>query len=370
MADARSLRLEADGYSNVSVIHNDNYKLGEDALKQFTQELPHLATLNYWSPEYQAWWPLVQRYLTSSVSPELAEEWLLEFNAKVSTFTVPTSKNARIYAAIRSMYSHPDIEAFKDIYWQEICDFYQLIPRYIDNQKVIFGYLYSAENYIELITSLMNAPDNKYFAEALYLYRHCVLKANPTPKDLVQRLQQCADDWADRYSKEFCRVQSILPDTTGMYMWYTDEIKELVCRVWHTALDLSSSRKIIDVCDVMKMPVWLSESVTSYLNNLPCTFTLSMNSVSVFNALEYAFLPNASLSDPQMIYPFCIVRSYINSMFKTLGDFYWLCQSGELIPTLISCANVGYINSPENSKSPSVYLDDLRRRGFPMEGFQ
>lgn len=373
MSDVRRLNLEEATKREVSLVSIDKYKLGPDGLQTLENNLPLLMKQDYWSPEYQAWEPLIKTYLTSGVNSELAQEWLPRMSAKVRQLGPKRGTFSDIFGAVQYMNRVPSVEAFAGFSWQQVLEFVNTIPKYIDNQKIILDYLFSKANYSELISAVVaeagKCPYGDNFVEAIYLYRHCMLFENPTPSTIIEILRQQLAVWIDRFELVFESAASILPDRSGIYGWYTREVKSLIVKTWSTALDISQTRSIITRDDVMSMPIWLSEQMTNYLRWLPCVVTVPVDGQFAFDAIEYAFRPEANLADPNMIYAFCIPKDYVKSLFSTLSEFYWVVMEGKFVPYLISRVEAAYAMGKQGlDMTPDEYRLDLLRRGFPAEG--
>lgn len=366
MSDVRRLNLEEAPTRKVSLVSVDKYKLGPQGLQVLTDTLPKLMEYDYWSPEYQAWEPLVQTYLTSGSNPELAGVWLPRLSKKISRLGPPSGLFSEVFGSVLYMNKVQSTEAFVGYHWDKILQFVQNIPKYIDNQKIITDYIFSKANYTELEAAMVA---ENHFIEAIYLYRHCMFDTNPTPAETCAQLSEQLNAWVQRYSAVFESVASMIDNTSGVYAWYTREVKDLICNAWLSSMDLSYNRSIITRQDVAQFPIWLSEQLTAYLCKLPCVMTVPVDKQYTFDALEYAFDPEANLADPQMIYAFCIPRDYIKNLFITLSEFYWMVADGRLVPYLISRVEAAYSTGNQNvEKTPDEYRKELLSRGFPAEG--
>lgn len=366
MSDVRRLNLEEAPMRKVSLVSVDNYKLGPQGLQVLKDTLPKLMQCDYWSPEYQAWEPLVQTYLTSGSNPELAGEWLPRMSTKIRRLGPTDGLFSSMYSNVLYMNKVPSTEAFVDCHWEKILQFVQTIPKYIDNQKIITDYIFSKANYLELLAAMV--ADN-HLIEAIYLYRHCMFESNPAPVEIIAPLLEQINVWVQRYSAVFESVASMIDNTSGVYSWYTREVKDLVCNAWLSSTDLSYNRSIITRQDTERLPIWLSEQLTAYLRKLPCVMTVPADKQYTFDALEYAFQPDANLADPQMIYAFCIPRDYIKGLFITLSEFYWMVMEGRFTPYLISRVEAAYSSGNQSvEKTPDEYRKELLSRGFPAEG--
>lgn len=373
MSDIRRLSLDETKDKQIVALSVDRYKLGWQRVEELEKLLVQLDTYGYWSPEFQAWYPAVQTYLQSGVNPELAEKWAEKLANKATVIGPDEMPNSKLFSQVLAARRTTSCEIFEGYSWEAIVKFTEMLPKYIDNEKVLRNYLYNAGNYTELLTSLAHRgayqPYSPYLVEAVYLYRHCMLDENPAPASVVSELQQQLAGYTAQFAGAFENVIAFLGDSVEEYGWYTPKVKALIVNAWNNSLDLYGAKSVITANDVFDMPSWLSEQVNHYLLSLPCVMTSPVTQQFVFDALEYAFLPSATLADPKMIYAFCIPPDYLKSLIETLSSFYWDVKEGRLVPYMMARIEAQYTNSDRNGgMTPDEYRQSLASRGFPLEG--
>lgn len=373
MSDIRRLNLQERQAVSVSAVPMETYKLGEQRLSELETILPELEKLDYWCPDYQAWEPFLFEYLRSGINSKLATTWLPKFSAKIMELGPTRSRYHNIYAEVLRMNRVVSVEVFEDYSWEDIMEFVEWIPTYIDNRKTILRYLFDAGNFSTLYTNLLKTQEGELYSSnlihAVYLYRHCMFDSTPYPAHLVESMEQQLTSYVEDFEKTFTVVSAFCNAEKEVYQWYTPKVKRLISHAWLTASDLSSKRNIINQREVFSMPVWLSEQLTDYLNTLPCVYTVPVEGTFILDALDYALSPDASFDDVNMLYAFCIPKDYIKKFLDTLSMFYWDVKEGRFVSQLRAMVNAQYTSSTDPEvKTPEQYDHELLARGFPLEG--
>lgn len=372
MSDIRRLSLDMDRVTNVTAVPKERYILGDERANALEKALPEIEKLPYWGPEYQAWEPFVTAYLQSGVVPSLAAVWLPKFSSKIEELGPSRSKFHRIYSEIQRMYKVSSTECFEGYSWEEIEEFVDWIPTYIDNRRVIYKFLFDETRYMDLLNSMLKVKGKEEYSAnlpyAVYLYRHCMLEFMEYQREFLDGFQGQLDTYTDKFSKTFNVVAGFIGENSDVYRWYSPGVEKVIVNAWKTSLDTTAKRVVITNRDVFNMEVWLSEQLTDYVTSLPCTYTVQPDGVFVMDALEYALSKEASFDDPNMIYAFCIPKDYVKSFIDRLSEFYWDVKEGRFVAQLRAMVNAAYSKgTDENAKSPEQYDEELRSRGFPLD---
>ena len=372
MSDIRRLSLDMNNVSNVTAVPRERYVLGDERASAFEKALPEIEKLPYWGPEFQAWEPFVTAYLQSGVVPSLAAAWLPKFSSKIEELGPRKSKFHRIYSELQRMYKVSGTECFDGYKWEEIEEFVDWIPTYIDNRRVIYKFLFDETRYMDLLTSMLKLNGSDGYGNnlpyAVYLHRHCMLDFIEYPHDFTEGFQRQLDAYTEQFSKTFNVVAGFIGENSDVYRWYSPGVERVIVNAWKTSLDTTSKRVVITNRDVFNMEVWLSEQLTDYVTSLPCTYTVQPDGVFVLDALEYALSKDSSFDDPNMIYAFCIPKDYVKSFIDRLSEFFWDVKEGRFVAQLRAMVNAAYSKDTDGSaKSPEQYDDELRARGFPLD---
>lgn len=372
MSDVRRLELDKKTDAKIEAVPKEHFMLGETKLKALEAALPEICKLSYWSPEYQAWEPFVTAYLRGGLAPSLASTWLPRLAGKIEEFQPASTKYHSLTSEMVRMYRSNASECFDGVLWKTLEEYVEHIPVYIENHKPISKFLYNSSNYLKLLQNLLTYPEGAAYssnlAYAVYLYRHCMIDSIHYPDELLKEFQRQLDNYVTVFSDTFNVVRNFIGQDSDVYRWYSKPVKKLICNAWKTSLDLSSKRTLISNADVFAMEVWLSEQLTDYIASLPCSYTESPTTVFIWDALEYAMRPEATLDDPQMIYAFCIPKEYLRTFLEKLSQFYWDVKEGRFIPMLELLVRAQFAGADKTAaKSPEFYKEDLRARGFPVD---
>lgn len=373
MSDIRRINLDQKPAQNVKSVPAEEFRLGAERLSELERLLPELIKLDYWSPEFQAWEPFVTAYLQSGVASQLAAVWLPRFSRKIEEIGPNKSKFHNIFAEVMHMTKAVSVECFADYSWEEITEFVDWIPTYIDNRKTINKFLFDTERYNGLLDSMLKRKEasagySENLAYAVYLYRHCMFDYEPYKPQTIDELKAQLSAYTTDFEKTFTVVSGFIGENSDVYKWYTLAVKKIISKAWTSSLDLTSNRSVITAGDVFNMPVWLSEQLTDYVASLPCTYTVTPDPLFILDALEYALSKEASFEDPQMIYAFCVPKSYLKNFIDRLSMFYWDVKEGRFVSQLRAMVSAQYTKSVDGeAKTPEEYDEELRSRGFPLE---
>lgn len=373
MSDIRRIVLDTSPASNVRAIPEETYQLRIEQLEQLETVIKRLLTLDYYSPEYQAWEPFVQAYLKSGNNPTMMSKYGNKLSEKIEEFEPPKSAWGNVLEAVLAANRSRSSEVYEGLCWSDIVDFQQMVPKYIDQQKPIKAVLYSANNFNAAMQLLLQKGDAQYSSKlpwAIYMYRHQMISDNPKAAIWREEIDRQVSAWVEEFFSFFEMVSNFIGKQTAVYEWYQPGICKLICNAWLTATDLSPRRSVISAQDVFSMPVWLSEQITDYLGTLPCVLTTPVTPDYILDALEYAMDENANYGDKRSIYMFCIPQDYLKKFFQILGDFYWDVERGTIVTFMRNrvaslYAEKKYLDAA--AKTPEEYDAELLERGFPLE---
>lgn len=160
MSDVRRLNVDekpVEELKHVEATPVEAYRLDEERSQAIENALPEILQLPYWSPEYQAWEPFLFDYFRSGAVPHLAEEWLTKLTQKaiLEDIAPPKCSYREMYEEVKKFYKSNTKEVFVTQTWDEIIEFVEWIPNYIDNMKSIQKYLFNEENYTTLLKNLL-----------------------------------------------------------------------------------------------------------------------------------------------------------------------------------------------------------------------
>lgn len=372
MSDIRSLNLMGSTIESLSSIQESSFGLSDAQLDVLQNKMQTLRDLPYWSAEYQAWEPFLLTYLRSGANVKLAEQWASVFGNKPEQLTVPPNAWSEVYSEVLKLNRRKSTECFSGIYWREVEGLVQRIPVLLDMEKELVSILsnvWDVKSYLDTMTSTdVQNGYSIYLPYAIYLYRHCMAEEFELLADNKKVLDAQLNSYVGEFEKHFDEVSNFVHvGSSDPYLWYSDEIKELISNAWRTGTDVSDSRRVIPREVVGGMPVWLSESITEYLNDLPCVLDLSISQEFVFDTVMYAVSGNTSPLDKASYLAYCLSRWNIRKLMDNLREFYWDIRYNKLVPTLIAKYTVQYTTSNDGSMmSPQDYELDLVRRGFPI----
>lgn len=376
MSDIRRINLSSSTPVNVSAVPREQYFIGREKLTELDRMLKTLIDLPYWGPVYQAWEPFIIAYLRSGVAPDLASVWSQRVADKIEELGPKKSEYHDIFAEILRMNRSSSVECFEGYQWSEITKFVDRIPIYIDNRKMINKFLYSSERYLDILGKLTSNIVS--FPYATYLYRHCMIpdlqgvfasgnSSRPEISAIMQEFRTKLDSYVKMFTDAFDQVCTFIGTTEDVYQWYTPKVKKIISNAWDSSMDLTSKRTLITNKDVFSMPVWLSEQLTDYVSSLPCTYTVQPDGVFILDALEYALSPDARYEDVNMLYAFCVPKSYLKSFLDKLSMFYWDVKENRFVEQLLLMQKLQYQNGKEDTMPPDLYRQSLISRGFPVE---
>lgn len=374
MSDIRRIILDASPASDVRAVPEETYQLRTEQIDQLEKVIQRLLTLDYYSPEYQAWEPFIQAYLKSGNNPSMMTRYGNKLLEKIEEFEPPKSQWDGMLEAILSANRSRSSEVYEGICWNEIIDFQQMVPKYIDQQRPIKSVLFSAANFNGAMQLMLQKKDNeKYSAKlpwAVYMFRHQMIQNNPKAAEWKEEIDKQVSQWVLEFASFFEMVAKFIGEQTDVYEWYQPNIMKLISQAWLSATDLSPRRSVISATDVFNMPVWLSEQITDYLGTLPCVLTTPVTPEYILDALEYAMGEDASYADKRTIYMFCIPQEYLKKFFQILGDFYWDVENKTIITFMRNRVASLYAEKKYldvSTKTPEEYDAELLERGFPLE---
>lgn len=374
MSDVRRLNLEAQTPTSVSAVPESEYALDDVKLATFTKVLEELDGMDYWSPVFQAWLPLVNYYLRSGVNKTLAGIWLNRINDKIKLMGPKAGQYTDVFLELLRMNRTNEGEAFADFSWAQIESFFNWVPILLDNEKIIFSTLLG-EGFIrneldELLQYKKVDGLSPRLHEAVYLYRHCQLDCPSDMTGIKQEIDSQCRIYADKFSAAFEAASTVCDGASrNVYSWYRLNIKQLICNAWLTSTDLSGTRNPLTRDDVMGLPIWLSENITDYMNDLPCICDLQVNSVYTFNALQSVLSPMSAIDDGSSLYAYTLPRSTIRNLLTTLNTFHWDIRQGTFFQDLYRRVEVTLDETCPNTKlALEDYVRSLISRGFPVKG--
>lgn len=373
MSDVRKLNLDDRAGAKVAYGNQSEFIMTDAQLGTFLAVLPELERSSYWSPMFQAWYPFVASYFRSGVNPELAQLWSKRINAKLELLGPAQGKFSDCFKELLYMSRTKDTEAFNGFFWAQIEEFYNWIPLLLQNEKVIYSTLANQGFIRNQLDALLeyNKEDglSPLLHEAVYLYRHCNVDA---PGDMVairKEVEQQCRIYCDKFSAAFEAAAYTCDSSKSVYAWYRSNVKQLICNAWITATDLSATRHPITRNDVMQLPVWLSDQLTAYVNDLPCVCDLDVNTMYAFNALQAIMSANSNIADHASLYAYTLPRANIRNVLTRLNTFSWDVTQGSFFKELYFRMEQRYVKDTTGTvMSPPDYINSLIARGFPVKG--
>lgn len=374
MSDVRRLNLDTQVHTSVKATPESEYELDDVKLATLTTVLGELDGMDYWSPVFQAWHPLVNYYLRSGVNKSLASIWLNRINDKIQLMGPKRGEYTDTFLELQRMNRTNEGEAFKDFTWAQVGQLFNFAAFLLDNEKTILSTLHG-EGFVrnELCELLQYKKENGYGSrlhEAVYLYRHCQLDCPGDMADVKKEIEDQCRAYVDAFSSAFEAAAMVCDGASRqVYSWYRLNIKQLICNAWLTATDLSGSRNPLVREDVITLPVWLSEDITNYMNDLPCICDLQVNQVFTFNALQSILSPKSSIDDGSSLYAYVLSRSVIKNLMQTLNVFHWDIRQGTFFQDLYKRYKATLDErDPDYDMNVEAYVRSLIGRGFPVKG--
>lgn len=367
--DIRQLNLLGEEYKTITGDSKSDYMLSEEKHQVFIEHLLHLKDLEFWDPEYQAWKPLLTQYLMSGCDPTLTLQYGSMLSEKQDFLEVTPSKFHNIFVeAVGTLnraqrlyfeeYSYKDLEDFAN----NICTFY------LNGYKRIRKQVYNADINISTIKALYNQNTYKGMMCALYLYRHCQIEEMTWPQEVTDILGKKISEWLDKFFKSFDELIVFTEEQRTAYDWYCPTVKDVLTRVWQTALSVGEGRIYVRPNDVYQVSAELSTRLMSYISKLPAAYDIPIDTTVAFDGMSNLFFNDASES-PDFLntayFALCIPKTYFGRMCDVLSDFYWIIKDGKLTQALYDIKVAKYKGVDSNEQDPASYLTDLYYRGFP-----
>lgn len=368
--DIRRMNLFDSDDVVVQSVTKEEYSLGPDRLAILERELPTLVEQEYWHPNFQAWSPFLNTYLQSGCNPELTLKYGGRILNKEDYLLPPESIYHRVFEEILLLRNTTGTVIFEDIAYNEIeslcatqCKFF------IQGRKQIERQLHDPAIYAGTVEALLNIGTWRSFLCAMYLYRHSQTASQPLSSAVRDSMQEKLNAWWAVYSEAFEKVRHFVSANGDVYGWYCDLTKEVVHRVWRSAMALSDRELLLGPNDVYGTSIALSESLVAYVNSHPLVYDDPFKNVTVWDALcnlFYASDVKAPDFFEKSFYALCIPASYIKRVCDILYDFYWVVKDGRLTGALYDRKLTSYSLGDGLEQTPEDYLGSLYDRGYPL----
>ena len=357
-------------YTDVSSVKIDSYKVGERKLAVLEKILDSFLDTEYWNPEFQAWWPFIETYLTSGVNSELSAKYYSTFVNKVDFLQISGAPYSLLFAEILKMKNTSGCTVFDDFLYKDICDFCEVQCKFfIATQKKTAAQLYVGTVYVQTLEELLDLNTWRATMCALVLYRHCQIDEFKWPQQTTDRLGAKISEWITTYENSYNQVLEFIGDTIAVYDWYNPKVLEVVKRVWDTALMLYKRPLLMSKADVYSLSQKVSSNLVKYVNSCPAVYDDPFKEQTVWDSMSSLFYaPNPE--DPHMLESgykaLCVPRRYFKKMCNTLYDFYWVVQDGLLTERMKTKKEMEILANENCSVTIEQYLDDIYSRGFPV----
>ena len=367
--DLRRMALIDAPITKVSATTMDAFRLGADRLQALSNLLPRLRSLEFWDPEYQAWKPFLDSYLSSGVNPQYTKEYYAGFVQKADYLEAPPAAYSDLFADILKLKNTSGSILFEGFFYTDIQSFCENQCKFfVNTQKSLVQQLYSPDLYIQTLSDLLNVGTWKAVMCALVLYRHCQIENFSWTASLILQLQEKLGEWLETFLKHFDEITEFVRNNQKGYSWYQPRVLEVIRRTWSSSLQIEERPLVITDKDVYSISSEVATKLVEYVNSCPAVYDDPFDEQTVWDsmsALFYSSNPQAKDFSVSAYKALCVPRNYFKRMCNTLYDFYWTVADNQLTSQLYTRCQVGWSTSPSDSREPGAYLEELYNHGFP-----
>lgn len=368
--DVRRMSLIDTPIDQIEAVTMNAYKLGADKANFITEKLLKFEDSEYWNPEFQAWKPMLETYLSSGVNPQLTKRFYGDLLDKTGSLEPPPSCLSDLFGDILRYRNTTNSEVFRSVPYSQIesfCD--EQCTFFVSSRKTIVAQLYTPVMYIETLKEMTSVESWKGMMCALSLFRHCQIEGFKWPVSVVGPLQERLAEWLEIFLQSFDEVTEFVKNLSSVYAWYCPKVREVLMRTWKTSLILRDRPDVLHSGDVYSLPVDISQKLVSVVNTCPAVYDNPMSEQTVWNAIYPVFFddnPDDPMFWERSYMSLCVPKSYLKRMSDILYEFYWEVKDGKLTGRLYAKKDVEYHNGINTDTTPEEYLQQLIMRGFPM----
>lgn len=363
------MSLFSGSAKNVSAISKDVFQVSPDRLKDLEERVPELYALEYWNPVYQAWKPFLDTYFKCGVNAPLTVQWGSALMQKEDYILPPDSVLSPIFAEIQKLRNTTGTILFENYLYgdiEQLCA--NEITFFLQNRKTIAQQLHNAQLYTATIQQLLDEKTWRGFLCAIYLYRHCQAVDMKWPSAILQEMNQRLEQWVTTYLETFDFVFKFI-DGNSMYDWYDPAIRNVVQRVWTSALIIEGRPRLLSPSDIGNLSPVAKDAVISYVGSCPVVYDDPFHQKTVWASLCNLFFAGPEANEPNFVervfYAMCIPDTYIGKLCDVLFDFYWLVKDGNLTGALYDRKITAFSKGEGTDMTPEMYLKTLYLRGYP-----
>lgn len=367
--DLRQMSLIDAPVKNVSDFKMSQYVLGEDRLRGLESILEATKDADYWDPTLQAWLPILRMYLSSGANPMLAKKYLADLDAKPSDIFPGENGGTKIFSDILKLRRSSVTPVFTDVLYSDIDNFCEVFCKFfVGSRRLINKRLYSPEIVQEMMDQLLKRNTHNDLMRALYLYRHHQVDDFTWPNIITMEMQSRLGAWLEAYLFSFDDVYSFLGGDTTVYDWYQPKVREVMQRVWSTALQVNGRPDVLSNADVYAVTPKVAKDLVREVHASPAVYDNPLDGTAVWDCIYPMFYDN-NIEDPawcsRIFMAPCVPKSYLKRMCDILYEFLWLVNDKQLTTKLYVRKQVEYTAGDVSYSEMAGYLDILYSRGFP-----
>lgn len=367
--ESRRLDLAHAGDVTAARSRIEDYALGGEIQRSVVDMLEKQRSLEYWSPEYQAWEEVLTKYLKTGGVPELTTQYLGELFDKVDQITIPDNPLSPVYEDIHSLFTSVQGELFKGTAHSDIVQFCETVGNfYISQKRFIWRDIHSEGVANEVMLSLLSRGTYRSLMCALILYRNHQCKGFTFPQTIHDEIADRINAWRDTYVKEFKRVQEMLGARSKQYIWYRDSVLRCVSEAFTDCV--SREKRVFVPAEVtLKEEQVVCRKINGYLNSGPLGLRPQADKTYAFDAMYQIFFNNKVENEDNAEnchHALCICRSAFDTMVNYLFDFYWCVKYGDLGRKLYDRIVAMDANDSQDI-NPDDYYASLIYRGFQVK---
>lgn len=367
--EMRKMNLTGGNSSRTSSTNKEDYFLNGSIYNAAMEMLKKEPELEYWSPVYQAWEPLLMKYLKTGSVPELTTEHLNRLYDKVDRIEVPTNGYTQFYCDIHALYNTSYGELFKLINHDMVIDFCQRVCQFFMSQRrIIWRDMHSADIMDEVMEGLLNINTHRSLMCASMLLRTHRARDYKYKAEYKATIRERLDKWIAEYTQEFNRVYALLGDQREFYIWYCPAALDCMQRAVRDCTEMAGI--VFMTPEISRRePEPVKAAINAYLSVSPWGTRPLASKSYAFDAMYKMFYDN-HVEDPRntegVFHALCIGRSSFDTMCNYLNDFYGSVQYCTLGQKLLERIQA-MADNDNLSITPEEYRASLLYRGFPMK---
>lgn len=370
--DLHKMALFEGTAKDVGAISKAEYQVSPERLHRLEGLLPALVKLEYWNPVYQAWRPFLDVYFKCGCNPSLTVKYGSLLMSKEDYLNPPRSRYSDVFEEISKLRTTTGTVLFEGMWFNDIRDLCETqILFFMQNRKRIVSQLHNSDMFVSTMRELLSKNTWRSLLCAVYLYRHSQLEYFEVPNDIVNTLSDRLSEWVKSFIVTFDEVTEFVSDNGGIYGWYCESIRNVIIRVWESALQLNKRVSLLTPSDVNSLSPYLKQDLIAYVNSCPVVYDNPFKDSTIWDCLcniYYSANPNPDTFIEETFYALCIPKSYIKRFCDGLNDFYWIVKDGHLTQALYDRKITEFSTGENRDITPEMYLSDLYMRGFPELG--